>query len=333
VLQSKKFQKFVEMESLIDLCQSASAVFAQEPTLLRLNAGLKIVGDIHGNADDLLRIFERCGYPPDTRYLFLGDYVDRGQYSIEVLTLLFSLKCKYPDHLYMLRGNHETSSIASTYGFLNECCQKFSRLLFLEFSEVFQNLPIAAVIDDVIFCVHGGVSPLLGDLESFEKLPKPRSLLTGVFIDVLWSDPSLAVIDFVPSPRGLGYLFGEECLNSFLDQNNLHLMIRSHESCPNGIHWALGRAGRCITIFSSPDYCGGGNRGAVIRISEELVIDKLQFKPLTDSEKKNRRVVFPDWLIQEALEGRPVDLQERIYDADSQPDDALRVDLGLEVSC
>lgn len=333
LLQSKKFQNFVEMESLIELCQSASAVFANEPTLLRLPAGIKLVGDIHGNADDLLRIFERCGYPPDAKYLFLGDYVDRGPYSIEVLTLLFSLKCKYPKHLYMLRGNHETSSIASTYGFLNECRQKFSRHLFLEFSEVFQNLPIAAVIDDAIFCVHGGLSPLLADLESFEQLPKPRSLLTGVFIDILWSDPSADAIDFVPSPRGLGYLFSEECLNSFLDRNDLQLMVRSHESCPDGIDWAFGRGGKCVTVFSSPDYCGGANRGAIIRVSEELVVDKLHFKPLTESEKKKRRVVFPDWLIQESLDGKPVDLHDGIDDGDSQPEDALRVDLGLEVSC
>jgi diadenosine tetraphosphatase ApaH/serine/threonine PP2A family protein phosphatase len=333
LLRSKKFQKFVEMESLIELCQCASAVFANEPTVLRLPANVKLVGDIHGNADDLLRIFEQCGYPPDAKYLFLGDYVDRGPYSIEVLTLLFSLKCKYPKHLYMLRGNHETSSVASTYGFLNECSRKFSRHLFLEFSEVFQNLPIAAVIDDAIFCVHGGLSPLLVDLESLEKLPKPRSLLTGVFVDLLWSDPSPDAIDFVPSPRGLGYLFSEECLNSFLDRNNLKLMIRSHESCPEGIDWSFGGAGKCVTVFSSPDYCGAGNRGAVIHVSAEHEVDKMQFKPLTESEKKKRRVIFPDWLIQEMLGGKPIDLHDRMDDGDSQPEDALRVDLGLEVLC
>jgi protein phosphatase len=333
VLQSKKFQKFVEMESLIDLCQCASAIFAKEPTLLRLPADIKLVGDIHGNADDLLRIFERCGYPPDTRYLFLGDYVDRGLYSIEALTLLFSLKCKYPEHLYMLRGNHETYSIAASYGFLNECRQKFSRHLFIEFSEVFQNLPIAAVIDGAIFCVHGGLSPLLADLESFERLPKPTSLLTGVFTDMLWSDPSPGATDFAPSPRGLGYVFGEECVNLFLDQNNLQLMVRSHECCPYGVDWPFGRAGKCVTVFSSPNYCDVGNRGAVIRVSEDLVVDKVHFKPLADGEKKKRRVVVPNWLIKEAIEGKPVDIHDRIDDADSQPEDVLMVDFGLEVSC
>jgi protein phosphatase len=158
--------------------------------LLRLSGGINVVGDIHGNIDDLIRIFEKFGYPPVADYLFLGDYVDRGEYSIEVLLLLFALKCKFPNHIYLVRGNHETYQISKVYGFLKECSDKFSACMFTQFNYVFQYLPIAAILEEKVFCVHGGISPDLLHVSDLDSMEKPRLTLSGVFVDLLWSDPS-----------------------------------------------------------------------------------------------------------------------------------------------
>merc|ERR1712060_351281 len=130
-----------------------------QSALLELEAPINIVGDIHGQYWDLLRIFEYGGFPPESNYLFLGDYVDRGKHSLEVMTLLLVYKIKYPENFFMLRGNHECAAITRIYGFYDECKMRYNIKMWKAFCEVFNRLPFAAVIDDKIFCVHGGLSP------------------------------------------------------------------------------------------------------------------------------------------------------------------------------
>jgi protein phosphatase len=147
----RQYRKEVPEDTMIRLCRSVQSILDREPTLLRLAPDIAVVGDIHGNIDDLLRIFERLRYPPSTRYLFLGDYVDRGLYSTEVLMILFSMKVKFPEHVFMVRGNHETESLSRFYGFYQELTTKYSAELYGAILPVFSSLPLCAVIGDCIF--------------------------------------------------------------------------------------------------------------------------------------------------------------------------------------
>lgn len=294
--QRKKIQDLITYEQLMKLIISAKYYTLNEPILFRIDAPILIVGDLHGNVDDLIRIFERCGYPPKEKYLFLGDYIDRGQYSIEVISLLLALKCKYPDHIYLLRGNHETSLVSHYNGFYNECEIKYNLKLFYQFMKLFDSFPIAAIINNLVFCVHGGISPLLKNIEIFEGLPKPGEIYySSVFADLLWSDPKESEEKFTPNTRGCGYFFSEAAITEFLSNNNLQFMIRSHEEKMWGFEWEQNQ--KCLTIFSNSDYCGHKNVGMICKITKDLRMEKELFVPLENEEKEKRRVILPEWLL------------------------------------
>ena len=152
------------------LCKQSQDIFLSQPILLDLNAPIKVCGDIHGQFFDLLRLFECCGFPPESSYLFLGNYVDRGNKSLETMCLLLAYKIKYPENIFLLRGNHECSSVNRIYGFYDECKKRYNIKLWKAFSYVFNCLPIAALIDKKIFCLHGGLSPELSSPEHIAKL-------------------------------------------------------------------------------------------------------------------------------------------------------------------
>lgn len=155
------------------LCSTAREVFMEQPVLLDLDTPIRILGDIHGQYHDLLRFFERGGFPPDANYLLLGDYVDRGKQSLETICLLFAYKIKYPDNFFLLRGNHECASISRIYGFYDECKRRYNIKLWKTFTDTFNCLPIAAIVDEKIFCVHGGLSPHLKSLTQIDRIIRP----------------------------------------------------------------------------------------------------------------------------------------------------------------
>ena len=140
----------LEMEEIMFLCKKARAVFLSQPMLLEVLAPVNICGDTHGQYSDLLTLFEIGGFPPDTHYLFLGDYVDRAMQSIETISLLFAYKIKYPDNVCLLRGNHECASINRIYGFYDECKRKFSVKLWRVFADCFNCMPVAAVVAEKV---------------------------------------------------------------------------------------------------------------------------------------------------------------------------------------
>merc|ERR1711909_208390 len=158
------------------LCLKSRELFLQQPILLELEAPLKICGDIHGQYTDLLRLFEYGGFPPEANYLFLGDYVDRGKQSLETICLLLAYKIKYPENFFMLRGNHECASINRIYGFYDECKRRYNIKLWKTFTDCFNCLPIAAIVDEKIFCCHGGLSPDLESMEQIRRIMRPTDV-------------------------------------------------------------------------------------------------------------------------------------------------------------
>ena len=305
------------------LCVRAKPILMQQPMLLELEAPIKICGDIHGQYSDLLRLFEYGGFPPVSNYLFCGDYVDRGKQSIETICLLLAYKIQYPENFFILRGNHESAGINRIYGFYDECKRRYSIRLWKTFSDVFNCFPVAALVDEKILCMHGGLSPELQNLQQIADLQRPCDIPdSGLLCDLLWSDPApievsvmnkicsrsgfvlanlslerffvalifLVVFFFFPqkgwaeNERGVSYVFGANVIEEFLEQHDLDLIVRAHQVVEDGYQFFAGR--RLVTLFSAPNYCGEfDNAGAMISIDDALMCS---FQILKPSEKKHR---------------------------------------------
>ncbi|KAI7997450.1 Serine/threonine-protein phosphatase PP1 [Camellia lanceoleosa] len=216
------------------LCTTAKEVFLSQPNLLELEAPINVCGDIHGQYPDLLRLFEYGGFPPDSNYLFLGDYVDRGKQSIETICLLLSYKIKFPDNFFLLRGNHECASINRIYGFYDECKRRFSVRIWRIFTDCFNCLPVAAVIDDKILCMHGGLSPEIDSLDQIRAIERPVDVPDqGLLCDLLWADPDRDIKGWGENDRGVSYTFGADKVVEFLKKHDLDLICRAHQGSPS----------------------------------------------------------------------------------------------------
>ena len=245
-------------------------IIKNEKILLDISAPINICGDIHGQFYDLLRIFEMVGYPDKNNYLFLGNYVDFGKYGINVLCLLLCYKIKYPNKIYLLRGNHECSVLSRKYGFYDECKRKFNSNIWRSFLELFNFLPVAAVIDDRIFCVHGGLSPELKNVQDILSINRPTEIPeTGLLCDLLNSDPDKDCIQFDENDNGISVVFGEEIVYDFLKHNNLELIVRGNQPVFEGYEYFANK--RLITIFSAPCFKGEyANLAGILIVNENL---------------------------------------------------------------
>jgi len=184
---------------------------------------------VHGQYYDLLRLFEYGGFPPESNYLFLGDYIDRGKQSLETVCLLLAYKIKYPENFFLLRGNHESASINRIYGFYDECKRRHSIKLWKIFTDCFNCLPIAALIDEKILCMHGGLSPELNRILTINNIVRPTDVPdTGLLCDLLWSDPDKAATDWGDNDRGVSFTFSEEIVRKFAEKNDIDLICRAH---------------------------------------------------------------------------------------------------------
>jgi serine/threonine-protein phosphatase PP1 catalytic subunit len=214
------------------LCTKAREIFINQPILLELEAPIKICGDIHGQYYDLLRLFEYGGFPPEANYLFLGDYVDRGKQSLETICLLLAYKIKYPENFFILRGNHECASINRIYGFYDECKRRYNIKLWKTFTDCFNCLPIAAIIDEKIFTMHGGLSPDLQSMEQIRRVMRPTDVPdTGLLCDLLWSDPDKDITGWSENDRGVSFTFGPDVVSRFLQKHDMDLICRAHQVC------------------------------------------------------------------------------------------------------
>jgi len=284
-VKDKKPGKQVNLteQEIRGLCMQAREIFFSQPILLELEAPLKICGDVHGQYEDLLRLFEYGGFPPEANYLFLGDYVDRGKNSLETICLMLAYKVKYPENFFLLRGNHESASINRIYGFYDECKRRYSIKLWKTFTDCFNCLPVAAIIDDKIFCMHGGLSPELSSLDQIRRIIRPTDVPdTGLLCDLLWSDPDKDVQAWGENERGVSYVFGPEIVSVFLKKHDLDLVCRAHQVVEEGYEFFAKR--QLVTLFSAPNYCGEfDNCGAIMSIDENLMCS---FQILKPADKK-----------------------------------------------
>mmetsp|Transcript_19501 Transcript_19501/g.44006 ORF Transcript_19501/g.44006 Transcript_19501/m.44006 type:complete len:337 (+) Transcript_19501:235-1245(+) len=265
----------------------ARDIMISQPNLLELTAPIKLVGDVHGQFFDLLRIFEYGGFPPEANYLFLGDYVDRGKQSIECAVCVLAYKIKYPENFFCIRGNHECASINRIYGFYDECKRRYSIKLWKKFTDCFNCLPAAAVLEDKIFCVHGGLSPELVNLDDIKRIVRPTSVPdTGLLCDLIWADPDKDIDGWGENERGVSFTFGPDVVDQFLRKHDLDLIVRAHQVVEDGYEFFARR--QLVTLFSAPNYCGEfDNAAAMMSVDESLMCS---FQILKPAEKRQRFV-------------------------------------------
>ena len=271
-----------EIKFLID---KSLQIIKDQKMLVEIEAPLHVCGDIHGQYYDLLRIFEHCGYPGEYKYLFLGDYVDRGKQSLETICLLLCYKIKYPDKVTLLRGNHESSVTNRIYGFYDECKRRYNVRLWKSFTELFNYLPVAALIDEKILCMHGGLSPELKNIQNIQDITRPTDIPdTGLLCDLLWSDPDKDAMEYDENDRGVSVIFGEKIVQDFNKKNDLDLIIRAHQVVDDGYEFFAQR--QLITIFSAPNYCGEFDNSAGIMIIDESLTCSLKVLRPVENLKK-----------------------------------------------
>ncbi|KAL3070415.1 hypothetical protein niasHT_032205 [Heterodera trifolii] len=271
----QRFTDEITDEELKLLCKAAKGVFRMQPTLVRIQPPVVVVGDIHGQFTDLQRIFNTHGNPPAQQYVFLGDYVDRGPQSLETIVLLFCYKVKYPANFMLLRGNHECSNINKAYGFSEEIDRRYprpgARRLFDLFNQVFAWMPFVGLVGEKILCMHGGLSDQINSLEQLSHLNRPQTdpPLRTLEIDLLWADPSTRITGVAPnSRRGAGVLFGADVVESVRNLLGIDYIVRAHQLVMGGVEYFADQ--HLITLFSAPRYTGKNNTGATLLIAPDL---------------------------------------------------------------
>eukprot|EP00252_Welwitschia_mirabilis_P026986 TRINITY_DN906_c0_g1_i2.p1 TRINITY_DN906_c0_g1~~TRINITY_DN906_c0_g1_i2.p1 ORF type:complete len:944 (-),score=234.90 TRINITY_DN906_c0_g1_i2:748-3579(-) len=255
-------QFFLDCNEISELCDGAERIFSQEPSVLQIKAPVKIFGDLHGQFGDLMRLFDEYGAPSTAGdisyidYLFLGDYVDRGQHSLETISLLLALKVEYPQNVHLIRGNHEAADINALFGFRHECIERMGERdgiwVWHRINQLFNWLPLAALIEKKIICMHGGIGRSINHIEQIEKIQRPITMEAGtvVLMDLLWSDPTEndSVAGLRPNARGPGLVtFGPDRVMEFCSNNDLQLIVRAHECVMDGFERFA--QGHLITLF------------------------------------------------------------------------------------
>uniref|UniRef100_A0A0G4GUT8 Serine/threonine-protein phosphatase n=1 Tax=Chromera velia CCMP2878 TaxID=1169474 RepID=A0A0G4GUT8_9ALVE len=291
---------FLDWKQVSQLCDLMLEVMKAQPMVLKLRAAIKVFGDIHGQYGDLMRLFARYGCPLEglqgdidsTDYLFLGDYVDRGSYSLETICLLFALKLKHPNQVHLLRGNHEDPTINHIYGFSDECRRRLREdpddpeSCWMRFNNVFEFMPVGALIEDKILCIHGGIGGSINSIDDIAEMSRPLRVAQvpqtedeQKVTDLLWSDPTDSdnihgvVVNETRDPDGGGRIvkYGPDRVHRFLEDNKLQMIVRAHECVMDGFERFAG--GKLITLFSATDYCGHHrNAGALLFIGRNLTI-------------------------------------------------------------
>ncbi|KAL9296927.1 hypothetical protein ACSQ67_022823 [Phaseolus vulgaris] len=306
-------QFFLDCNEIADLCDSAERIFSSEPSVLQLRAPIKIFGDLHGQFGDLMRLFDEYGSPSTAGdiayidYLFLGDYVDRGQHSLETISLLLALKVEYPNNVHLIRGNHEAADINALFGFRIECIERMGERdgiwAWHRINRLFNWLPLAALIEKKIICMHGGIGRSINHVEQIENIQRPITMEAGsiVLMDLLWSDPTEndSVEGLRPNARGPGLVtFGPDRVMEFCNNNDLQLIfpltiILRSKFWHIIVGWVIGTA---------------NNAGAILVLGRDLVVVPKLIHPLppaiSSPETSPERHIEDTWM-QELNANRP----------------------------
>ena len=268
-------------------------VIKEEPILLSLEAPVIVCGDLYGRFYDLLAYFRECGLPPDTKYLFLGNYIDDGANSIETISLLLALKARYPNNIWLLRGSHESLIINRNFNFFIDCAKNYNQKVYENFNLVFQYLPLAAIISGKIFCVHGGLSSQLTDLSQIKKIPRPLIDIPteGMIHDLIWSNPSSQHLGFEPplDSESKSFTFGEDVANKFLNKNGFEAIFRGNQVICTGFEFPFSDKTPLLTIFSASDFNNTANKGALVDVEEDL---RCSFYIINPPKKELPRTIF-----------------------------------------
>ncbi|XP_058451318.1 serine/threonine-protein phosphatase 6 catalytic subunit [Malaya genurostris] len=277
--------KYLPENDLKKLCDLVCDLLIEESNIQPVSTPVTVCGDIHGQFYDLEELFRTGGHIPDTNYIFMGDFVDRGYYSLETFTRLLTLKARYPERITLLRGNHESRQITKVYGFYDECYTKYGNVNPWKYCcRVFDLLTIAALIDEEVLCVHGGLSPEIRTLDQIRTINRDQEIPhKGAFCDLVWSDPE-DIETWAESPRGAGWLFGVDVTFDFMYINKLELICRAHQLVHEGINYLFNR--KLVTVWSAPNYCYRcGNVAAILKFqtADDSAVEI--FKAVPDNER------------------------------------------------
>jgi len=270
-IETLKQCKYLPEADLKELCELVKELLLEESNVQPVSSPVTICGDIHGQFYDLLELFRTGGEIPQTNYIFMGDFVDRGYYSLETFTFLLALKARYPDKITLLRGNHESRQITQVYGFYDECQQKYGNANAWKYcTQVFDYLTLAALVDGQVLGVHGGLSPDIRTLDQIRTIPRNQEIPhEGAFCDLMWSDPE-DIETWQVSPRGAGWLFGSKVTDEFCRVNGLELICRAHQLVQEGYKYMF-PSKNLVTVWSAPNYCYRcGNVASILELDTEL---------------------------------------------------------------
>jgi diadenosine tetraphosphatase ApaH/serine/threonine PP2A family protein phosphatase len=304
-------------QEIFDLIKEVKPLLEKDHSLIRIRSPCKVFGNIHGVYDDLMRYFESFGNPSDDnqmgdinvmQYIFLGDFCDRGLYSLEVILLLFALKIKYPDFIYLIRGHHEDKTINEKYGLGDECHERLldeiqnPLSIFSNINKAFDYLPFGVLVDDNILLIHGGIGSSIQTLDDIESIKRPISVEHNVtstsqlhIIDLLWSEYSDNIDNIEvnnerdKNKNGFIVKYGKERLNKFLNENKINLLITAHQYVKEG--FTTFNNDRLLTVFSATNYMDKYNNiGGMITIAKKRANKRMNIIPKLinlNNEKKN----------------------------------------------
>ncbi|PFH37021.1 putative serine/threonine-protein phosphatase 2A catalytic subunit beta isoform [Besnoitia besnoiti] len=318
-------------EEVVLLCELLKDTLKSEPNCISVPTPVTVAGDIHGQFYDLLELFRVGGKPPNTSYLFLGDYVDRGFYSIEVFCLMAAFKVLYPRKMFLLRGNHESRGITQVYGFYDECARKYGdgfNSVWTALTDAFDYLPLTAAIGSECFCDHGGLSKHLMTVDAIQAIDRfQEPPQEGGMCDLLWSDPydssmfgsdgpqqaettggevavtagdplggALDAEGWAPSSRGAGMLWGPNVTEQFLHLNGVGCICRAHQLAQEGYQWC--HNDKVCTVFSAPNYCYRcGNQASLMIVNDDLERNFVKFGQAPERGEPQQVRSLPDYFL------------------------------------
>nr|PVC50553.1 serine/threonine protein phosphatase pp-x isozyme 1 [Theileria orientalis] len=297
IAQLKKCEYLSENEVKL-LCNKAKEILIEESNVQYVDSPVTVCGDIHGQFYDFKELLEVGKDIPETNYLFMGDFVDRGYYSVETFLLLLCFKVRYPDRITLIRGNHESRQITQVYGFYDECIRKYGSVNVWRYcTDIFDYFSIGALIDNKYFCIHGGLSPSILTIDEIRYLDRKQEVPhEGPMCDLLWSDPE-SMDGWGASPRGAGFLFGGDVVRQFCHQNNIQTIARAHQLVMEGYKWWFNKA--LITVWSAPNYCYRcGNVASIMELDENLNCNFKKFEAVPpDKRGVPAKKPLPDYFL------------------------------------